>query len=126
MDLIMALFLSCSLPDVRRISSSSIMLSTDATDCGQYESLAGVELVSPSIDGQLNRFPLSQLSNESILKQSTMPNFTVLKYASRRNNMLFPCSTMASGDTNPAWLTTPGGENSGRKKENTDGYSKEP
>lgn len=35
--------------------------------------------------------------------------------------MLSPFRTIASGAESPADWTTPGGENSGRKKENTDG-----
>lgn len=40
--------------------------------------------------------------------------------------MLSPVNIIDSGDTSPADPTTPGGENSGRKKENTDGCSNEP
>ena len=40
--------------------------------------------------------------------------------------MLSPVKIIDSGDTSPEVPTTPGGENSGRKKENTDGCSNEP
>ena len=52
--------------------------------------------------------------------------FVVLYIASKRKRMLSPVNIIDSGDTSPDVPTTPGGENSGKKKLNTLGFSNEP
>jgi len=65
-DLINALFLSPSLPEVSKIPSSSNMSSTDAVDAGQYSGLATDKLVSPSSMAQSKGGRTLQFENEGL------------------------------------------------------------